>query len=247
MPHMTLPLPTPPSDAFDDVALFLDFDGTLVELAPTPDSVQVDPALAQLLDRLQARLSGRLAVVSGRGAAEVAGLLGSPALMVSGSHGLERRTPDGRITAPAGPELAAVLARLEAFASRHPGVLVEPKPFGAGLHYRRAPEAADAANALARELADAHGLVLQPGKMVAELRVGGADKGSAIAALMEEPDWKGARPVFLGDDVTDEAGFHAVATLGGAGVLVGPERDTAARWRLPDVAAVHAWLAAAAA
>lgn len=238
-------LPPPPALA-TDAALFLDFDGTLVDLAPTPDAVVVAADLPERLSRLSDRLTGRIAIVSGRGAREVAALLGDPPLVVAGSHGLETRAPDGRIDAPAAPATDDLVAAMEAFAAERPGLLVERKPFGAALHWRRAPAHERDAQALAADLAERHGLKLQPGKMVAELRPAGTDKGGAIAALMARPDWRSATPVFLGDDVTDEAGFRAVVALGGWGVLVGTHRTTAATYRLADVAAVHAWLAAAA-
>ncbi|MFL6858715.1 MAG: trehalose-phosphatase, partial [Allosphingosinicella sp.] len=111
---------------------------------------------------------------------------------------------------------------------------------------RRAPDLAGEAASLAEALALRHGLRLQAGKMVAELVPPGVDKGAAVRRLMAEPPFAGARPVFVGDDLTDEHGFEAAAALGGGGILVGPPRETAARWRLVGVDAVHAWLEAAA-
>lgn len=243
---MASPALSPPPPLAADAALFLDFDGTLVELAATPDGISVPDTLPSLLARLSERLGGRIAVVSGRGAAEVAGYLRHPPLVVAGSHGLETLWPDGRIEAPPAPATDALVREMEDFAAARPGVLVERKPFGAALHWRRAPDQGGDAERLAATLAERHGLLLQPGKMVAELRPAGTDKGGAIRALMARPDMAGASPVFIGDDLTDEAGFVAVAELGGAGILVGDPRPTAARYGLADVAAVHAWLAAAA-
>ncbi|HYD36393.1 MAG TPA: trehalose-phosphatase, partial [Allosphingosinicella sp.] len=114
------------------------------------------------------------------------------------------------------------------------------------LHYRLAPERGRAVEEFAEKLALRFGLALQRGKMVAELRPHGADKGGAVRRLMAEPPFAGARPVFVGDDLTDEYAFEAASALGGEGVLVGPPRPTAARWRLDDVARVTAWLEAAA-
>lgn len=238
-----LPPPPPPTH---DAALFLDFDGTLVDLAPTPDAVIVPPDLPPLLTRLAQKLGGRVAIVSGRDAANVAGKLGNPPLLVAGSHGMEIREPDGRIDAPPPPAVEAILAAMDAFAAQHPGVLVERKPFGAALHWRLAPDVETDAQALAAELAARHSLKLQPGKRVAELRPAGIDKGGAIALLMQRPAFHGAVPLAFGDDVTDEAGFVVAATLGGAGILVGEPRATAARYRLPDPAATRAWLEQAA-
>ena len=241
---MAFPELSPPPTLAPDAALFLDFDGTLVELAATPDGIHVPDTLPPLLARLSERLHGRIAVVSGRGARDVAGHLGNPHLVVAGSHGLETRWPDGRIDAPPAPATDALVAAMDTFATTRPGVLVERKPFGAALHWRQAAEHGAEAERLAASLAQEHGLKLQPGKMVAELRPAGTDKGGAVRALMARPEMAGATPIFLGDDVTDEAGFRVAAELGGAGVLVGEPRATEARYRLPDVAAVHAWLAA---
>lgn len=240
------PLDPPPARLLTGASLFLDFDGTLVEIADTPDAVTVDPAVPPLLERLSERLEGRVAIVSGRPVREVRALLSPALLAVAGSHGLEIAAADGSIHAPERPRaLDAALAAAGALAERHPGVLVEDKPFGVGLHYRRAPAAAADADRLAQELAAAHGLSLQRGKMVVELRLPGRDKGSAVEALMAEPERRHTRPVFMGDDVTDEAGFAAARALDGAGVLVGPPRNTAATYRLDDVAAALSWLEAA--
>jgi len=241
-------LPPPPSDLFDRrAALFLDFDGTLVELAETPDAIRVPPGLASLLARLRDRLSGRLAIVSGRAIADLERHLSCAGIAIAGSHGLELRLAGGLslpLRAPAG--LDAARAEAERFAAAADGLLVEAKPAGIALHYRLAPGEEGRAIAFMAQLAERHGLTLQRGKMVAELRPPGVDKGDALAALMREPSFVGARPLFVGDDLTDEHGFAAAARLGGAGILVGPPRETAARYRLESVAAVAGWLGAAA-
>ncbi len=124
-------------------------------------------------------------------------------------------------------------------------MIVEEKPFGLGLHYRMAPEAEAVAVTLAQDIAAETGASLQPGKMVVEVRLGGSDKGAALRRMMSEGVMAGTKPVFIGDDVTDESAFVAAAELGGSGILVGPQRHTAARYRLPGVAATIAWLEAA--
>jgi trehalose 6-phosphate phosphatase len=236
-------LPPPPLSLLTDASLFLDFDGTLVEIAETPDGVEVAAGLAPLLARLGAALPGGVAIVSGRPVHEVRALVAPTQLPIAGSHGLEVAARDGSITAPERPAaLDAALARAQDFAAAHPGTLVEDKPFGVGLHYRGAPAAGAAMTALAEDLATTHGLHLQHGKMVVELRMAGRDKGAAVDWLMREPLRQRTVPVFVGDDVTDEAGFAAAAALGGAGVLVGPARDTAATYRVEGVADVLAWL-----
>lgn len=235
-------LPPPPILHVHPISLFLDFDGTLVELAEQPHLVEVEPPLPGLLDRLERVLDGRIALLTGRGADLVAALLGGVSFPVAGSHGAELRA-GGKITAPARPaQLDQALAELEQFAASRPGLVIESKPLGVGLHYRQRAQDEDESHAFTSALAQRLGLHLQPGKMVFELRVRGADKGSALAALMDTPAMQGSRPLFLGDDLTDEAGFIAAARLGGAGVLVGERRQTAARYRLESVSAVHDWL-----
>lgn len=234
-------LPSPPSPALSDIALFLDFDGTLVEIAPTPDAVMVADDLRELLDRLAAAAPGRVAVVSGRSIAQLDAFLGS-GLTFAGSHGAEIRSPGlAGVTPKRPPELEYAAAELSAYADLN-GLVFEAKSFGAALHYRLKPQCEKDAVAMAERVAATHGLTLQRGKMVAEVRLPG-DKGAAIEALMMAEAMQGALPWFIGDDVTDEDGFAAASALGGAGVLVGPERDSAATYRLPGVAALHDWLA----
>jgi trehalose 6-phosphate phosphatase len=243
---MTAGPDAPPPLSLAGTALFLDFDGTLVELAEAPDLIQVPADLPGLLARLAGRLGGRLAIVSGRAVADLERHLGCSGLAVSGSHGLELRLPDGRSLAADPGMLAGVRQDIARFAGASPGLLVEEKPASIAVHYRRAPEQAAVVAAFLAALAERAGLAVQRGKMVVELRPHGADKGDALRRIMAEPPFAGARPVFVGDDLTDEHAFAAAAALGGAGVLVGAPRETAARWRLPGVAAVAAWLEAAA-
>jgi trehalose 6-phosphate phosphatase len=239
--------PPPPLSRLAPAALFLDFDGTLVELADAPGAIAVPAGLAPLLDRLAARLDGRLAIVSGRSLDDLRSHLGGAAAVLSGSHGAELHYADGRrIPVSIPPGLAAARDEIRRFAAVDEGLLVEDKPAGVALHYRLAPEREAEAGAFLAKLAARSGLVLQRGKMVAELRPEGTDKGVALRRLMGEPPFAGARPVFVGDDLTDEDAFRAAGSLGGEGVLVGPARPSAARWRLDNVAAVTGWLEAAA-
>lgn len=238
---------SPPPALLRDASLFLDFDGTLVELAERPDAVQVDARLTRLMRQLLERLDGRVALISGRPAAQVRVLLGVEVSVV-GSHGMEFMGRDGT-TAPI--DRPAALAEVEHAMSRlagsHPGTLVEAKPLGVALHFRRCPSAEAACVSLASALAGAHDFDLQPGKMMVEVRAGGGDKGTALRRLMGEPDMAGTRPVFMGDDLTDEPGFAAAAELGGAGILVGKRRKSAALYRLDGVGDTLAWLEVAAA
>jgi trehalose 6-phosphate phosphatase len=233
----------PPPDLLAGAALFLDFDGTLVELAETPDSIRVAPELVPLLERLRRRLGGRLAIISGRSLADLERHVPMAGIAFSGSHGLELRLADGTtlpLSVPAG--LDDVRDRVLLYAARDAGLLVEEKPAGIALHYRQAPVHGPAAREFMERIAGERGWTVQHGNMVAELRPDGATKGDALRAFMTEPEFATARPVFVGDDLTDEHGFEAAAALGGAGVLVGPARRTAARHRLDSVAAVAAWL-----
>lgn len=201
------------------------------------------PDLPPLLRALADRLAGRVAIVSGRSLADLERHLPAAGIAASGSHGLEVRLADGArlpLSVPAGMDDA--LARIEALARAIPGILVERKPASIAVHYRRVPREERRVADLLSGLAGEHGFTVQPGKMVMELRPAGADKGDALRAFMAEPDFAGARPVFVGDDLTDEHAFEAAAALGGAGILVGPDRPSAARYRLDGVAAVAGWL-----
>ncbi|WP_300973079.1 trehalose-phosphatase [Sphingomonas sp. LHG3406-1] len=228
----------PPPDLMLGASLFLDFDGTLVEIAEAPDAIRVGEGVRQLLADLSDRLGGRLVLVSGRSSADVRTWLAPLALPVVGSHGLEL---PGRSVSPP-DELETGILQLQRLEQRFAGVLVERKPMGAALHYRQAPNAGEACRLAAEQVAAVTGLKVQPGKMVYELKPAEADKGTAIRILMAEPLHADTRPVFIGDDLTDEHGFAVARELGGAGVLVGEERPTAATYRLPGVAAVHQWL-----
>lgn len=241
-------LPAPPHHLLQNASLFLDFDGTLVALAARPDAIHVDDALPGLLTRLQTTLGNRVAVISGRPIADIRNYLKNENLIVAGSHGLEISWPDGRhwsLNPP--PSLALVRDDVRELSMAHPGVLIEEKPFGVAIHYRQAPEAREFCRQRAIELSQRTNLRLQTGKMVFELKAPGADKGTAIDMLMRETPMLGYSPLFLGDDDTDEAGFTAVARMGGAGILVGPVRQTAAAYALPDVKGAVAWLSKASA
>ena len=225
-------------------SVLLDFDGTLVEIADRPDAVFIDPALPSLLRRLEGTFSGRLALVSGRSIAQLDTFLGATleGIAIIGSHGAEIRA-DAWSTSPTRPSalIAAERTIRQTFADLA-GVVIEVKSHGVAVHYRLAPEVEPAARDVVRGIAAGSGLGVQEGKMMIELRAAGHDKGTGIATLMALSPFAGSIPVFVGDDITDEAGFDAVAALGGMGVLVGPGRATAAQYRLPDVVSVHAWL-----
>jgi trehalose 6-phosphate phosphatase len=224
-------------------ALFLDLDGTLADFAERPDEVGPDADRNALLRRLGQALEGRLAIVSGRPIADVDRIVESACAHVGGTHGLERRCADGSLrAAEPHPRLSQVIEAFEGFAAARPGVLVERKALAACLHFRQSPQHGESAVALAQRLADETGMVLQQGRMMAELRTPGADKGASIRAFMAEPPFAGHVPIFVGDDLTDEPGFAAAQALGGHGVLVGGRQGSIADARLKDVPAVLDWL-----
>ena len=240
-----LPQP-PPLRITPQTALFLDFDGTLVDIADHPDDVVVARALPGLIEALSQRLEGRLALITGRSLSALEAMLGPVDVAMAGSHGGEFRPAGGGEVHPlAEPLPEAVVTSLSRFAQANGGLLVEPKPFSVAVHYRRHPHALEGLLACAESLCAAHGLKLKHGKQVVELVMPGSDKGSAVAGFMALDRFAGTTPFFAGDDVTDEDAFRAVAECGGCGILVGPMRETAAVWRLSGVAAVHAWLSKA--
>lgn len=239
-----------PPAAQPDWAYFLDMDGTLVDITGSPDAIQVDDPLLALVARLHAASGGALALVSGRALADLDRRFGAGRLPAAGQHGLERRDAMGGLHAAASAdptEREELLQRLTPLLSRHPALVLEDKGLSLALHYRQAPRLAAYAHRLARSLVASRAgrLHLQRGKRVVEIRPRGVDKGSAILDFMAEPPFRGRRPVFVGDDITDEHGFEAVNRLNGVSVKVG-RGQTLARWRLPDIGSVRSWLGAAA-
>jgi trehalose 6-phosphate phosphatase len=245
--HETIVANRPPAAlSLERTALFLDLDGTLAPIASRPQDVKPNPRVTQLIERLSAGLQGRLAVLSGRTLADVDRILEQRVQAVACVHGLIRRTPDGELLdRTPHPELPAAEHDFREFAQQDSGLIVEEKGHSVALHYRLAPGFAEKAVALAQAVAARTGLALQLGHMVAELRTPGSSKGDSLRQFMAAPPFNGATPVFVGDDLTDEPAFEAAAALGGFGVLVGPPRPTAARWRMADVNAVLDWLEAA--
>jgi trehalose 6-phosphate phosphatase len=236
--------PPPPNIDLQHSALFLDLDGTLAPFAARPELVGPQTRRTAALNDAQAALGGRLAVISGRPLDDIDRILDGAASAAAGVHGLERRNAAGVVKrAEPDPAVALVSEVFRGLADAEPGLLVEDKGLSVALHYRNAPNAADIAEATAERLAKRTGLKLQRGDCVVELRTPGADKGDALRAFMDEPPFQGALPIFVGDDLTDEAGFAAATDLGGYGIRVGsPQRPTAARYALADIEAALAWL-----
>lgn len=244
----TSPLPPPPvPDSPDDWALFLDIDGTLLEIAPTPDSVVVPPTLVATLRTLAIALDGALAVISGRPIAEIDHLLPGN-FDAAGTHGAEWRLDGRSLEADRASEhaIAAAMPMIAEAAGALPGVLVERKAVAVALHYRAAPARAEDVTRLARRVLEeiGPGFRLLEGRNVVEIVPAGADKGSGIRRFMAHRPYAGRRPIFAGDDVTDESGLAAVALSEGLAIGVGARRSEAARHHLPGPAAVLDWLTA---
>ncbi len=223
---------------FRRAALLLDMDGTLIDLAPTPDAVVVAPGLAEVLVALRTGLGGALAIVTGRPIETVDRLFGSAPGAVAGEHGgAVRRVPGAPVERPDLPALPAVwLEAAQALVAAFPGALLETKARGFALHYRSAPAAEPVFHAVLRALvAGSPGFQLLPAHMLWEVRPLGADKGRAVEWLMARAPFAGRLPVFIGDDVTDEDGMREARKLGGAGFRV----DAA----FGDPSGVRSWLA----
>lgn len=235
----------PPLLELPATALFLDVDGTLLEFAANPIAVPIPPDLTTLLQCLRDATRGALALISGREIATLDSLLKLPDLPAAGLHGLEHRDTAGRLHRypGAGAGLDRLAAELAEFAREHPGVMIEHKRVALGVHYRAAPEHRGAVEELATSLATSlpGELTLQRGKMVVEIRPTGADKGVAIANFMKEPPFLLRRPVFVGDDLTDEHGFEVVNRCDGLSIKVG-DGASRAHYRLSDPADVRRWL-----
>lgn len=237
-----------PPPASPDWAYLLDVDGTLIRIAETPQAVLVERSLLELIGNLHRATGGATALVSGRTISDLENRIGLPQLPLAGLHGLERRDSTGRLWIHAAPPAAksAIRDALAPVLAHHPGLFLEDKGLTLALHYRRAPRLAGYVHRLMRRFADwpEQGLELQRGKYVVEIKPAGIDKGTAVVEYLAESPFKGRRPVFIGDDATDEHGFTAVNQGDGVSIKVGTG-ISCARYRLPDVDAVHLWLGAA--
>ncbi|MFO1407749.1 MAG: trehalose-phosphatase [Steroidobacteraceae bacterium] len=206
--------------------LFLDVDGTLLEIADTPSAVLVDQRLLELLTRLQAALAGAVALISGRPVAELDRLFQPHRLPASGVHGLERRDPQGGWHSQNGVDVAMIAMareRLKRVADRLAGTTLEDKGLAVALHYRQVPQFAGLVRVEARSIQQAasNRLAMLEGRMVVELRPHGATKMEAIREFLKEMPFRGRRPIFIGDDATDERALEYVQRVGGLSVAVG--------------------------
>jgi trehalose 6-phosphate phosphatase len=237
-------LPSPPG-LDRNHALFLDFDGTLVDIAAKPGLVRVSSEVPRLLCAWSELLGGAVAILSGRPVDELARFLTPFAGALVGQHGLERRGAGGGAAGwSAAPALSRIRGILADFAAQHAGVALEDKGATLSLHFREAPARAAECSAIVRQaVAESGGAFdVTEGKMVVELVPEGGGKGGAIAGLVVEPPFKDRVPVFVGDDSADEEGFRVVHRLGGVSIHVGGGA-TAARYRFAAVSDVLAWLA----
>ncbi len=235
-----LPMPS------HDWAYFFDLDGTLVELVAKPWGVDADEELRSRIAVLARVTDGAVAVITGRPITDVDRLFPDIRLPVAGQHGVERRTFAGDVRRHRFPVEQLDVARqvLQQVVLRHPELLLEDKGLSLALHYRQAPRLASYAHRVMNRLRAGMGteFCVQRGKRVVELKPAGRDKGMAIREFMDEPPFSGRRPVFIGDDVTDEHGFEVVNAYGGLSIKVG-RGPTLARRQLANVRAVRAWLA----
>jgi trehalose 6-phosphate phosphatase len=235
--------PPPPSLALDN-CLFLDVDGTLLEFTNTPSQTLADPDIKTLLADVAQRLSGALALVSGREINTMDQLFAPLRLPAAGLHGVERRDASGTLHGASflDVRLNRVRTELGLLADSYPGTIIEDKGRNIAVHYRLAPQFADLVRnsvaAITAPLADDY--QLQEGMMMVEIKPRGYTKGSAIDAFMREAPFAGRRPVFIGDDLTDLDGFAAVEALGGVSIGVGDR--VLGRYQLDDVASVRRWL-----
>lgn len=228
-------------------ALFIDIDGTLLAVAPTPDSVCVPPGLVPLLDDVMQGLAGAVAVLTGRRTVDADELLSPLHFIASGVHGTELRSePGAPIVTLAPPIPASVVEAMHNIAGLAAGILVEEKGCGVAVHYRNAPLAR---RALESELAaivaaSSYDLVLREGRKVLEAVPRGYSKGTALTQIAAQPQFKGRRPIMVGDDVGDESAFLAAERLGGIGLRVAGEHYPADASDFGGVADVRAWLEA---
>lgn len=231
----------------DGWAFFIDFDGTLVDIAETPDAVVVPANVPSLLTRVAEKAEGALAVVSGRTIDVLDRLLAPAQFAAAGVHGAELRLPGGTRVSRAPTLVDEARHAFASVAVQHPGLLAEDKGMAVALHFRAAPELEGVAIGAAEAVVAASrgALALQRGKMVVELRPAIADKGRALATLMEQPPFRGRRPFAAGDDLTDESMFATARALGGIAARVGPyDAGSAASVHIAAPASLRAWLAA---
>lgn len=226
-------------------ALFIDFDGTLVDIAETPDAVAVPDDLVPLLSRLQANLGGAMAIVTGRLIADIDRMIAPLRLVVAGVHGADLRVradgADHLVAPPITPRIASAVARL---AETVDGLQIETKGAAIALHYRAVPAAAPFLEAELRQILTDAGddLVLTRGRRVLELVPRSVSKGAALAAILALPTFQGRVPIMIGDDVSDESAFAMAEQLGGIALRVAGEHFTQELADFDGPQQVRSWL-----
>lgn len=231
-------------DDFGRYSVFLDFDGTLVEIADRPDDVYVDDSTLRMLEAMLSKVGGAVALISWRDIEVVDRLLYPLVLPVAGVHGLQRRDAAGLLhpTIIDQQMMDAITAEIEKALGQEPGVIVEKKFGAVALHSRLRPDFEARCHALAREIVrDRPALTLAQGKMVSEIKFEGNDKAAVIEAFLNEAPFNGRIPIFAGDDATDESGFSAVNTRGGISIKIG-KGPASAKFRAGSVLEFRAWL-----
>lgn len=223
-------------------AVFLDFDGTLVPIVARPQDVWLADESRQMLERLIAATGGAVAMISGRGIADLQSHLRDLPVALSGSHGLEFALPGAAVSAASGdaPALDATLADLGPLAGSE-ALLLERKPGAVALHYRNRPDLAETCRSAVARAAETHKLRCLHGNMVSEAVLPGVDKGTALRRFMEHPPFKDRIPLMIGDDTTDEDGFAAAQALGGCGLRIGGT-DSCAQYRVATMQQALSWL-----
>lgn len=230
----------------DALALFLDVDGTLLEIAATPDRVRVPAGLRNTLRLAYQRAAGAVVLMSGRSLQELDQLFAPDVYPAAGKHGLEVRLPSGEVQRPELDPKALDPARrwLNLLVEENRGLLLEDKGNALAMHFRLAPrleaEIASVMAELAVSLGDDY--ILRAGKCVLELMPRDFSQRSAVETFMKTREFAGRTPVYVGDDPTDEAGFQVVNEMGGHSIRVGNLEETAARYRFSTVSTVVAWL-----
>lgn len=234
----------PSIDDLEQYCVFLDFDGTLVEIEDRPDDVRIDAATLQLIERLRDKVGRALALVSGRDIHVIDRLLYPLVLPVAGVHGLQRRDASGRLHSPFIDQnvVEAIASQVQAEFRSEPGVVIEKKTGAVAIHFRLRPDFEKKCHALARKIIRGRpDLHIIKSKMVCEIRLQGNDKGAVIATFLEERPFKGRKPIFAGDDANDEPGFVAVNACGGVSIKIGGD-PTAARHRAANIVELRNWL-----
>ncbi|MBY0226892.1 MAG: trehalose-phosphatase [Hyphomicrobium sp.] len=229
---------------FESYALFLDIDGTLSDIAPSPDGAFIDSATLQAVERLSDELGGALAVISGRKLTDIDRLIGRSAQNAAGSHGAELRKSGHLLNVSAAPviDTNAIEKSVRDRFSGASGLLIECKPFSVALHYRANPTLAEAVEVFVDHIVRTNdGLTKVKGKMIVEIVPADVNKGSAIASFMSREPFLGRIPVFAGDDTTDEHGFETVNALEGVSIKIG-DGPSCARYRFDDAAQFRQWL-----